>query len=85
MSRRTWLRSMRVRILAVVVSLLLLSSIGSVILLRAVLFERLEQEVRTDLDQEAAEFELLRAGSDPQTGEPFGGDLSAIFDGYFAR
>lgn len=85
MSRRTWLRSMRVRILAVVVSLLLLSSIGSVILLRAVLFERLEQEVRTDLDQEAAEFELLRAGSDPQTGEPFGGDLSAIFDVYFAR
>ncbi|MDQ3453942.1 MAG: hypothetical protein M3513_00335, partial [Actinomycetota bacterium] len=61
MSRRTWLRSMRVRILAVVGSLLLLSSIGSVILLRAVLFERLEQEVRIDLDQEAAEFELLRA------------------------
>lgn len=76
---------MRVRILAVVVGLLLLSSIGSVLLLRAVLFERLEQEVRLDLDQEAAEFELLRGGSDPQTGEPFGGDLTAIFDVYFAR
>lgn len=55
------------------------------LLLRAVLFERLEQEIRVDLDQEAAEFELLRAGSDPQTGELFGGDLPAIFDVYFAR
>jgi len=76
---------MRVRILAVVVGLLLLSSMGSVLLLRTVLFERLEQEVALDLDQEGAEFELLRAGSDPRTGEPFGGDLPAIFDVYFAR
>lgn len=83
--RAPWLSSMRVRILAVVVGLLLLSSVGSVLLLRAVLFERLDQEVRLDLDQEAAEFELLRAGTNPQTGEPFGGDLPAIFDVYFAR
>lgn len=83
--RRTWLGSMRVRILAVVIGLLLLSFVGSVLLLRTVLFERLDQEVRLDLSQEAAEFRLLSAGNDPQTGEPFDGDLHAIFDVYFAR
>ncbi|MBA3311092.1 MAG: HAMP domain-containing histidine kinase [Nocardioidaceae bacterium] len=81
----TWLRSMRVRILAVVVGLLLLSSLGSVLLLRTVLFERLDDEIRVDLEQEAQEFRLLSAGNDPLTGEPFDGDLPAIFDVYFAR
>jgi len=76
---------MRVRILAVVVGLLLLSSLGSVLLLRTVLFERLDDEIRVDLEQEAQEFRLLSAGNDPLTGEPFDGDLPAIFDVYFAR
>ncbi len=39
---RRWLRSMRVRILAVVLALLLMSSLGSVLLLRTVLFERVQ-------------------------------------------
>ena len=67
----TWLRSMRVRILAVVVGLLLLSSLGSVLLLRTVLFDRLDDEVRVDLEQEAEEFRLLSAGNNPLTGNPF--------------
>jgi signal transduction histidine kinase len=76
---------MRVRILAVVVGLLLLSSLGSVLLLRTVLFDRLDTEIRVDLQQEAEEFRLLSAGNNPLTGEPFDGDLRAIFDVYFAR
>lgn len=76
---------MRVRILAVVLALLLMSSLGSVLLLRTVLFERLDDEIRLDLEQEAAEFRLLSAGNNPLTGEPFDGDLSAIFDVYFSR
>lgn len=80
-----WFGSMRVRIVAVVVILLVLSSIGSVLLLRAVLLGRLEDEVVENLDREVDEFELLSTGNDPETGEPFAGDLRAIFDVYFAR
>ncbi|MDQ3310807.1 MAG: HAMP domain-containing histidine kinase [Actinomycetota bacterium] len=80
-----WLGSIRVRILAVVVVMLVVSSIGSVLLLRAVLFERLEDEVDESLRREAEEFGLLSTGNNPETGEPFAGDLRAVFDVYFAR
>lgn len=76
---------MRVRILAVVIVLLLASSVGSVLLLRAALLQQLDEEVTVQLDREAEEFQLLSRGSDPRTGEPFDGDLSAIFDVYFSR
>jgi len=79
------LGSIRVRILAVVVVMLVVSSIGSVLLLRAVLFERLDDEVDESLTREAEEFGLLIAGNNPETGEPFDGDLRAVFDVYFAR
>ncbi len=80
-----WLGTIRVRILAVVVVMLVVSSIGSVLLLRAVLFERLDDEVDESLTREAEEFGLLIAGNNPETGEPFDGDLRAVFDVYFAR
>ncbi|MFD1848291.1 HAMP domain-containing sensor histidine kinase [Arthrobacter flavus] len=80
-----WTSSIRVRIVAVVVILLVLSSVGSVLLLRLVLFERLNEEISTGLDREAEEFRLLAGGVDPRTGDPFGEDLSAIFDVYFSR
>lgn len=80
-----WVSSMRVRIVAVVVALLLFSSIGSVLLLRVVLFERLDEEIGVSLEREAEEFQLLASGVDPRTGEPFGNDLTAIFDVYFSR
>ncbi|MDQ3223091.1 MAG: two-component sensor histidine kinase, partial [Gemmatimonadota bacterium] len=71
---------MRVRILAVVVLLLLVSSLASVLLLRAALFGQLDEDVAESLDREAEEFRLLSQGNNPRTGEPFGGDLEAIFD-----
>ncbi|WP_030483625.1 sensor histidine kinase [Nocardioides aequoreus] len=77
-------RSMRVRILAVVVGLVLLSTLGSSLLLRAVLLDRLDEEIIADLQQEAAEFELLEGGTDPATGQPFA-DLESLFDVYFSR
>ena len=84
-ARHGWLGSIRVRIIAIVVGLLLVSSLGSVLLLRAVLFERLEEEVAVELDREAQEFLLLSNGNDPATGRPFAGDLPRIFDVYFDR
>ncbi|WP_324277212.1 hypothetical protein [Blastococcus brunescens] len=76
---------MRVRILAVVVLLLLAASAGSVILLRSALLDRLDEEVAERLEREAEEFRLLRTGNDPSTGRPFGDDVRAVFDTYFAR
>lgn len=76
---------MRVRILAVVIFLLLVSAVGSGLVLRAALLADLEDEIAQSLDREAEEFRLLAAGTDPRTGQPFAGDLEAIFDVYFAR
>ena len=82
---RGLLGSMRLRIVATVAGLLLASSFASVVILRGVLFDRLDDEIRTSLSQEAEELRLLAAGDDPRTAEPFGDDAAAIFDVYFAR
>ena len=83
---RNLLGSMRVRILAAVVVLLVGSSTISVLLLRGVLMDRLEEEVALNLSKEVEEFQLLaERGRNPNTGEPFGSDYAAVFDTYFAR
>lgn len=76
---------MRVRIVAVVVLLLVLSSVGSIFLLRTVLFARLDEGIQVSLEREAEEFRKLTGGVDPRTGKPFGDDVRAIFDVYFSR
>lgn len=75
---------MRVRIVLAVVLLLAGSAAVSIAVLRNVLLNRLDEEVRVRLTQEVEEFDLLRSGLDPRTGEPFA-DLKAVFDIYFAR
>ena len=79
------LGSMRVRIVLAVVVLLALSAGASIILLRNVLLDRLDEEITVALEREAEEFEILADGMDPRTGEPFGDDFRAVFDLYFAR
>jgi signal transduction histidine kinase len=86
--RRRWtsfLGSMRIRILAAVVILMAVSAVVSDLVLRGNLVDRLEDEIAVDLRQEVEEFELLAGGRDPRTGLPFGGDVRAIFEIYFAR
>jgi two-component system, OmpR family, sensor kinase len=82
---RDLLGGMRVRILAAVIVLLAGSSAVSILLLRSVLLDRLDEEIDTNLGREAEEFQLLAAGTNPRTGEPFGDDLAAVYDTYFAR
>jgi signal transduction histidine kinase len=82
---RAWFGSIRFRIFAVVAGLLLMSSLASVFLLRALLLDQLDVEVERQLDAETEEVMLLRDGNDPDTGRPFAGDLRAFFDLYFAR
>ena len=76
---------MRVRIVAAIVLLVAASAIASIMLLRGVLRDRLDEEIVIDLQQEAEEFTLLAAGLNPGTGLPFRGDIEAVFDVYFAR
>lgn len=52
---------------------------------RSLLLQRLDNEVRESLEQERREMELLASGSNPETGEPFDGDVAAIFDTFLSR
>lgn len=70
----------RVRVLGFVALLLLGSAVTGLLLQRAVLIQQLDRDVAGELDQEREELEVLAAGRDPATGEPFDGDVRAIFD-----
>jgi two-component system, OmpR family, sensor kinase len=82
---RGFFGSMRVRILAAVVVLMAASAFASDVVLRDSLTDRLIEEIASELRAEAEEFELLADGLDPRTGRPFGDDVEAIFEIYFAR
>ncbi len=61
------------------------SEVVSVLVIRQVLFDRLEERVEEFLLQEIDEFRRLVKGRDPATGEPFGNNVSAIFDTFLRR
>lgn len=77
--------TLRVRMLGWALLLVAVASIASIVVVRQVLFNQLENRVTVDLAQEVAEFRLLADGTDPATGEPFGPDLAAIADTYLSR
>lgn len=77
--------SLRMRLLGWALLLLAVASLASVVVVRQVLLNQLENRVTADLAQEVAEFRLLADGRDPATGEPFGADLAAITDTYLSR
>ena len=68
------------RLLAVVVGLLVTALAAAGLTVRGVLLHRVDERVRTELDQETEEFRLLeRHGTDPATGRPLAGDLRRLF------
>src|SRR5918998_4367495 len=80
------LASARARILASYVILLLFSTVVSIVALREVLLARAGERVDDALVQETEEFRrLARIGRNPQTGDPFGDDVRAIFDVFLDR
>ena len=83
--RQGLLGSMRVRIVLAVVVLTAMSAAVSLIILRGVLLDRLDDEITVNLRREAEEFQILAGGIDPSTGDAFGRDFRAVFDLYFAR
>ena len=77
--------NVRLRIVAVTALLLAGASIVSFFLLRTALTQRLDEEITTALIREVEEFQILNEGVNPRTGQPFGDDLEAVYDLYFAR
>lgn len=77
--------SVRVRLLGWYVALLGLSLVAALFLQRTFLLAQVEANVGEELRQEVSELNQLVSGIDPATGEPFGGDISAIFDTFLAR
>lgn len=84
-TRRRRSSSVRVRILGWYVVLLGISLVAALLLQRTFLLAQVESETDMALDQEVEELEQLVGGIDPITGEPFGGDISAIFDTFLSR
>lgn len=77
--------SVRVRILGWYVALLGISLVAALLLQRTFLLAQVESDAESALNQEVDELEQLVGGIDPVTGEPFGRDVSAIFDTFLAR
>ena len=62
-----------------------MASLASVVVIRQVLLNQLENRIGTDMRQEVTEFRRLVGGRDPASGQPFGPDLRAIADTYLLR
>jgi two-component system, OmpR family, sensor kinase len=75
----------RARVLGAFVALMAGAVLGGLFLQRALLFRALDRDIEADLQQERAELEVLAAGRDPETGQPFAGDVRAIFDTFLRR
>ncbi|MGH9014747.1 MAG: sensor histidine kinase [Acidimicrobiia bacterium] len=75
----------RLRILGWYVVLLVAATVGSVLLLREVLIHQLDDEVEVSLTQETEELRALSGGRNPETGQPFGEDVAAVFDTFLDR
>jgi HAMP domain-containing protein len=77
----------RARVLGSFVALVAAATLGGLIVQRAVLLDRLDREVDDALEQERGELESLAgpSGINPQTGQPFGADVRAIFETFLVR
>jgi two-component system, OmpR family, sensor kinase len=77
--------SFRLRVLGSLAALMVAAALGGLLLQRAVLLRSLDQDVAASLEQEREELQTLAEGNDPLTGQPFGGDVAAIFDTFLRR
>lgn len=77
--------SVRTRMVWWFVLLLAAATLGSVLVVRQVLIQRLDARVDAELSQEVAEIRLLADGIDPATGQPFGPRVARIFEVFLDR
>lgn len=83
-SRRR-LSGLRARILAAFLSILLVSVVGSLLIGRQLLLDRVHDRIDEQLVQEVEELRRLADGIDPATGEPFGPDVERLFAVFLDR
>jgi signal transduction histidine kinase len=74
------LASVRLRLVWWFVIVLAIATVGSVLVVRQILLQRLDARIDAELVQEIREVELLSTGNDPETGQPFRGDVERIFE-----
>jgi signal transduction histidine kinase len=77
--------SIRTRILAWYILLMAASSLVAILGIRHVLLTRMYERIDRYMEQEVQEFEQLVDGRDPETGDPFGDDIEAIFRVFLSR
>jgi signal transduction histidine kinase len=82
---RFFLASYRLQLLWWFVAVLAAATIASVLLVRVVLFQRVDARVDAELRQEVEEIRRLAGGTDPATSQPFGDDVRRIFDVFLDR
>ncbi len=83
--KRRWFPSARMRILGWYVALLAIAIVPALLIQRAFMVDEVVAQADLALDQEVSELRQLAAGTDPETGELFAGDVMAIFDNYLIR
>jgi signal transduction histidine kinase len=87
-ANRGWRSSLptdRLRIVGWFMALLVAAGGLTTLAVRQILLERLDEEIEDGLRQEVEEVRSLASGNDPDTGEPFGNDVAAIFDTFLRR
>ncbi len=78
--------SARTRILGWYVLLLAVALAAALLLQRSFLLSQVNADADQGLDQEVGELrQLVEVGVDPETGEPFGGELARIFETFLQR
>ncbi len=75
----------RARVLASYIVLIVFSTLISLVVIRQLLLNYNEKQTQRSLNQEVEEFQRLVKGYNPQTGQPFGDDIAAIFDVFLKR
>lgn len=80
-----WRPGFRARVLGLLALLLALGLGAGLLIQRAILYEHLNRTVDNSHDRHTSELEKLVGGRDPRTGEPFRGDVEAIFDTFLSR
>lgn len=83
--RRRLRASIRTRVLGFAAVLLIGATVLGLFVQRTVLLQRLDRQVNEMLEQERDELESLIGGRNPETGEPFGTDVAAIFETFLNR
>ncbi len=72
------------RILGWYVLLLAVALVPALLIQRSFLLDQVVTDADQALDQEVGELRQLASGINPETGEPFAGDVRAIFDAFLA-